>query len=181
MQLDTAYHAAAVWKVAAELYADLGDQPIADVWVQPAIVDGYEFVPLRSFAELKEEGRAMRNCVQTYGFGLAHNYLRLWSVRKEGQRVATVSISRSGGDPLLGVCELRSPGNGDAPVEVAWAVRRWLHMQDLAQMNATPQAWSDTFFNRAAWIALWKPYWIAKRRIPDWLPLQPSREALARL
>ena len=181
MQLDAALNAAYVWRTATELYADLGDEPIADTWVQPATVDGYEFVPLRSFGELIEEGRAMRNCVQTYGFGLAHHHLRLWSVRKDGRRVATVSLSRSGGDPLLGVCELRSPGNGKVPVELAWAVRRWLHMQNLAQMNLPPRAWDDGSYNRAAWTALWKPYWLAKRKIPDWLPLMPSRDALGTL
>ena len=180
MQFASALDAANAWRTAAELYADLGDEVIADMWVQPATVDEYEFVPLRSFADLTEEGRAMRNCVQTYGSKLTHNYSRLWSIRKHGQRIATLELARFGGDPLLGVSELRSPANTEASVEVAWAVRRWLHAQDLAQMKATPQMWEDGSFNRAAWIALWKPYWIAKR-IPDWLPLAPSRYALDRL
>ena len=177
MQFASALDAASAWRTAAELYADLGDEVIADMWVQRATVDEYEFVPLRSFADLIEEGRAMRNCVQTYGYKLTHNYSRLWSIRKHGQRIATLELARFGGDPLLGVSELRSPANADASVEVAWAVRRWLHAQDLAQMKATPRTWEDGSFNRAAWIALWKPYWIAKR-IPDWLPLAPSRYAL---
>jgi hypothetical protein len=163
MQFDAALTAANAWRAAAELYADVGDEVIADIWVQPAIVDGYEFVPLRSFADLIEEGRAMRNCVPTYGYKLTHNCSRLWSIRKDGQRIATLELARYGGDPLLGVSELRSPANEDAPVEVAWAVRRWLHMQDLAQINTTPRAWDDDSFNRAAWNALWKPYWVAKR------------------
>ena len=177
MQFASALDAASAWRTAAELYADLGDEVIADMWVQPATVDEYEFVPLRSFADLTEEGRAMRNCVQTYGYKLTHNCSRLWSIRKHGQRIATLELARFGGDPLLGVSELRSPANAEASVEVAWVVRRWLHAQDLAQMKATPRTWEDGSFNRAAWIALWKPYWIAKR-IPDWLPLAPSRYAL---
>ena len=178
MQFASALDAASAWRTAAELYADLGDEVIADMWVQPATVDEYEFVPLRSFADLIEEGRAMRNCVPTYGYKLTHNCSRLWSIRKDGQRIATLELARYGGDPLLGVSELRSPANEDAPVEVAWAVRRWLHMQDLAQINTTPRAWDDDSFNRAAWNALWKPYWVAKRRFPQWLPLAPSRHAL---
>ena len=178
MQFASALDAASAWRTAAELYADLGDEVIADMWVQPATVDEYEFVPLRSFADLIEEGRAMRNCVATYGYKLTHDYSRLWSVRKDGQRIATVELARFGGDPLLGVSEIRSPANGDAPVEVAWAVRRWLYMQDLAQMNTPLRPWEDDSFNRAAWNALWKPYWVAKRRFPEWLPLAPSRHAL---
>ena len=181
MQFDSALDAANAWRAAAELYADIGDEVIADMWVQPAIVDGYEFVPLRSFADLIEEGRAMRNCVATYGYKLTHNCSRLWSIRKDGKRICTLELARYGGDPLLGVSEIRSPANEDAPVEVAWAVRRWLHMQDLAQMNTTPRPWSHDSFNRAAWNALWKPYWLAKRRFPQWLPLAPSRYALDNL
>jgi hypothetical protein len=24
---------------------------------------------------------------------------------------------------------------------------------------------------RASWLSIWRPYWLAKRRIPDWLPI----------
>jgi hypothetical protein len=178
MQFDAALDAANTWRAGAELYADLGDKAIADAWLQPAIVDGYEFVPLRTVAELTEEGRVMRNCVQTYGYKLTHNCSRLWSIRKDGHRIATLELARFGGDPLLAVSALRSPANGDAPVAVAWAVRRWLYMQDLAHGNANATEWDDASFNRAAWIALWKPYWLAKRRFPQWLPLAPSRLAI---
>jgi hypothetical protein len=30
-------------------------------------------------------------------------------------------------------------------------------------------------------MSLWRPYWLAKRRIPHWLPIAPSREALEML
>jgi hypothetical protein len=35
--------------------------------------------------------------------------------------------------------------------------------------------------DRETWVSLWRPYWLAKRRIPDWLPIAPSREALEAL
>ena len=181
MQLAAAISAASAWQTAVALYLELGDETIDDLWTQPESVDGYEFVPLRSFAEVSEEARVMRNCVQTYGYSLVHNHSRLWSIRKDGQRVATLEIGPCRGDRLLSVYELKSIGNKDVPIEVAWAVRRWLHMHDLPGINTKPFAWDAAPLNRAAWIAMWKPYWIAKRRIPAWLPLNPSRYALEAL
>jgi hypothetical protein len=35
--------------------------------------------------------------------------------------------------------------------------------------------------DRTTLLSLWRPYWLAKRRIPKWLPLAPSRRALAAL
>jgi hypothetical protein len=32
--------------------------------------------------------------------------------------------------------------------------------------------------SRATWLSIWRPYWLAKRHIPEWLPIAPSRNAL---
>jgi hypothetical protein len=181
MQLAAAINAAIAWRTAVELYLELGEQQIADLWVQPGTFDGYEFVPLRSFAEVSEEARMMRNCVQSYGYSLVHNHSRLWSVRKDGKRVATLEVGPCGVDGLLRAYELRAAGNKDVAVDVAWAVRRWLHTHHLPIVDTKSLAWNAAPLDRAAWMALWKPYWIAKRRIPDWLPLSPSRGALEAL
>jgi hypothetical protein len=39
----------------------------------------------------------------------------------------------------------------------------------------------QTALDQAAWVALWRPYWLEKRRIPSWLPLAPHRAVLSRL
>jgi hypothetical protein len=178
MQFGAALSAAGNWKEAVSLYLDIGEETVADMWIQPAIVDGYEFVPLRSFLELSEEARAMRNCVRTYGYNVKHNRSRLWSMRKDGQRVATLEIANHGGDPFPYLGDLRSVGNKDAPLEAWWAARRWLHMHDLRQLNTNRLEWDAVPLNRARWMAQWKPYWLAKRRFPEWLPLAPSPYAL---
>jgi hypothetical protein len=33
----------------------------------------------------------------------------------------------------------------------------------------------------AAWRSLWRPYWLDKRRIPEWLPMKPPRGVLRAL
>src|SRR5262245_47879558 len=180
MQWTGAVDAANSWQVALDLYLEVGDEIIADTWTEPGTVDGYEFVPLRTFADITEEARAMRNCLRTYGYGLVHNHSRLWSVRKDGRRIATLEIASGRGDPLPCVCELRAAGNKNVPIDVAWAARRWLHMHDLPRVD-TKSIDQELPLNREIWNALWKPYWLAKRRFPEWLPLAPSRAALRAL
>ena len=120
----------------------------------------------------------MKNCLAGYGRALAYNRSRVWSMRKDGTRVATLQVARRYGDPLPNIVQLRGARNRDAGLEVWWAARQWLNAHDLPRI-ATEQRTRDAApFDRATWIALWRPYWLAKGRIPDWLPLRPSRGAL---
>ena len=93
MRIGSALDAADDWLTNIGLHVNLGREPIADVWLQPARVAGYDFLPLASVSDITEEAAAMRNCLRTYGYRLAHNRSRLWSVRKDGQRVATLSVA----------------------------------------------------------------------------------------
>jgi hypothetical protein len=178
MQAKTALGAANDWLTAVTLYANLGDEPISDMWTEPGTVDGYDFVPLRSIADVNEEARAMRNCIRTYGACLALNSSRLWSIRKDGQRIATVEIARSIDDPLLHVHEVKTEGNRAASKEIWWIARRWLHSHNLPEIDPKMLSWTTGPLRRGPWIKLWKPYWLAKRRFPNWLPVIPSRYAL---
>jgi len=94
--------------------------------------------------------------------------------------VATLRIA-NGYDPLLNIAELEGAGNTDVPRELWWAARRWLHMHDLPRIDMEQRAAGTAPLDRATWLSLWKPYWLAKRRIPEWLPIVPSREALGAL
>lgn len=180
-QFGTAIQDAHKWRAAVGLYVNLGDEVIADVWMQPQTVGGYDFVPLRTFTDIAEEADIMRNCLYLYGDTLVHNCSRLWSVRKDGERIATLEIGCNGDQPLPNVYELKSVGNKAAPVEVWRAARRWLQMHDLMQLNTDRLAWDSVPLHRTVWTKLWKPYWLAKRRIPKWLPLMPSRSILEAL
>lgn len=136
---------------------------------------------VESVSQIVEEASAMRNCLRGYGYHVAHNRSRLWSMRKDGQRVATLSVAIRYGDPLPAVVQLKAAGNAEAPPEVWWAARQWLHMHDLSQVHTECREWGSVPLDRATWISLWRPYWLAKRRIPQWLPLTPSRAALEAL
>lgn len=176
MRFGSALDAAYEWRTTIDPHVNLGREPIADLWLQSARVSGYDFLPLVSGSDIAEEAAAMGNCLRTYGDSVAHNCSRLWSMRKDGRRVATLKVATGRGDPLPNVVELRAAGNKDVSPEVSWAARQWLHMHDLVRIDTKRCEWGTVPLDRATWISVWRPYWLAKRRIPKWLPLAPSRE-----
>jgi hypothetical protein len=181
MRIGTAVEAADQWRMIVALHANLGRRPITDMWLGAARVAEYDFLPLTSIAAITEEAEAMKNCLKTYGYNLAHNRSRLWSVRRNGERVATLRVACRYRDPLPNIVELRGAGNADVPRELWWAARRWLHMHDLPQINMGQRDWDTAPLDRTEWLSLWRPYWLVKRRIPEWLPIAPSRDALEAL
>ncbi|MFL6933710.1 MAG: hypothetical protein ACJ8EJ_03575, partial [Xanthobacteraceae bacterium] len=178
MRLSSALDAAEDWREKVALRLHLGEAPLADMWVEPGCVDGYEFTPLDSADSIAEEAARMQNCLCRFGDHVAHNRARFWSIRRGGQRVATLEVARMPVAPLLIVHELRAAKNKEAPVEVWWAATRWLHQHDLSRIAIQRLDWGKAQFDASAWRQLWRPYWLAKRRIPFWLPLKPSYEAL---
>jgi hypothetical protein len=181
IRIRPALAAADQWRTMVALHVNLGRRPIADIWLRAARVSGYDFVPLTTIAAITEEAKAMRNCLNTYSDNLAHNRSRLWSVRRDGERVATLRVACRYQDPLPNIVELKGAGNVAAPRELWWAARQWLHMHDVPQIDMNQRKWGTAPLDRASWLSMWRPYWLAKRHIPDWLPVAPSRDALQRL
>ncbi|MGE0748945.1 MAG: PcfJ domain-containing protein [Rhodospirillales bacterium] len=178
MSYDRASEEARAWMEAIELLLNLGDRPVADIWLCPAHVDGYDFVPLDSAVEIMREGKAMRNCVVTYGDVVAHGRSRLWRVCRDGEPVATLEIVRQWHNPVPEISSLLGPLNRDVPADVWAAAGRWLDGHDLTGFRDLPVEWGSAPLDRAVWTALWRPYWLARRQVPDWLPLLPTRRAL---
>lgn len=177
MRFGSALDAADEWRLTIEPHVNLGHEPMGDLWFQSARVCGYDFLPLASGSDIADEAAAMRNCLRTYGDGLAHNCSRLWSMRKDGARVATLMVATGRGDPLPNIIEVRAAENKEVSPEVSWAARQWLHMHDLVRIDTKRRKWGTVPLDRAIWLSFWRPYWLAKRHIPDWLPLSPSRSA----
>jgi len=177
MRIGAALEAADAWRTTIGLHVSLGPQPIDDMWLQGGRLAGYDFVPLNSISAIAEEADAMRNCLRTYGYRVAYNRSRLWSVRRNGERVATLNVGCRLRDPLPNIIELEAAGNKDVSRELWWVARQWLHTHDLPQINIVPRGSNTAPFDRPTWLSLWRPYWLAKRRIPEWLPISPSRDA----
>jgi hypothetical protein len=181
MRFKSAREAAKDWQARVCLHVSIGEAPLADVWLTPGCVYNYEFVPLRSADDIAAEAAAMQSCLCGYGPNLAHNLSRLWSVRMNGRRVATLRLARFRPDPLLEVTELRAERNRDVSVEVWWAARQWLHQHDLPAIDPKPHGWGTAPLDAAVWRSLWRPYWLDRQRIPAWLPLASSPRALQAL
>jgi hypothetical protein len=161
-----------------ELQLFLGASPIEDMWLRSATVDGFAFVPLLTAAAIAEEAFAMSNCLRTYGDTVARNHGRLWSVRRDGTRVATLQIGCGHGDPWVRVHQLLGSSNSCPGKDVQWAARQWVEQHDVRGIEIKPVPWSAAF-DRENWTAFWRPYWLAKRRIPDWLPIVHRRGVLS--
>lgn len=176
LEWKAAVTAAHDWISAETLALYLGDSAIADPWLEDGLIDGYAFIALRTAADIEAEAAAMKHCIRTYGASIAGNDYRLFGVRRQGVRVATLALSADN-CPMPNIVEISGLENSAVSNEVWLAARRWLHAQDAREIDAKRLDYREAKFNAAAWRKLWRPYWLAKRRIPVWLPLAPSDTA----
>lgn len=80
-----------------------------------AFFDGMDVVPLRSGEALIAEGALMRHCVSTYMRDILAGRSCIYSIQKNGKRVATLELS-SGDRPVLK--QLKGPCNAKVAPEV---------------------------------------------------------------
>lgn len=169
MQWDAAETGALDW--ANDLSSSLDFiEAIDDVWIENAEVDGYTFVAIRNRDELYAEALAMKHCVAKYAYDIADNRARVWSIRKNGEHVATLSAEVSYG-PLPTIRELAGPANAQVGLPVWIAARRFMLGGDREDVDVERYTRLPQTNDHKAWQTLWRPYWLAKRRIPSWLPL----------
>lgn len=181
MQFDTAMRFATWWLRHVDLHLNLGREPIADLWLTPASIDGYDFVPLRTAADVAAEAEAMRHCVLDYGSALTHDRCRVWSMQQDGRRIATLEVGCVKPEPLARIVQLKSALNKTVPTEAWLIARRWFDSHDLLAVSRPRIPHGTLPLNAAEWRRVWRRYWVAKKHIPPWLPLTPCREALGAL
>ena len=94
----------------------------------PLMIGEFEIVPLRRGEDLVVEGALMRHCVSSYMAELLSARSRIYSIRKNGRRVATLELS-SGRTPIIK--QIKGPCNstvssmvGNAAVEFASSLQR---------------------------------------------------------
>lgn len=178
MQWSAAKTAAFNWIDKLNLPLYIAEGGLTDTWLNDGEVDGFAFVALRTRDDVVAEAKAMKHCVASYGRDLADNRTRVWSVRRDGERVATLSLQTTGGSPYPVIRELSAAHNAPVNAEVWLAARRWLAIQDSAEVDVARFKRKSARMNAEVWRNLWRPYWIAKQRIPSWLPVAPSVSAL---
>lgn len=84
---------------------------------QPVMISDFEFVPLRTCLDVFEEGARMHHCAATYAPDVASGSARLYSMRQDGKRLATVCYRRRGAhghayelEQIQGVCSAKAKG-----------------------------------------------------------------------
>jgi hypothetical protein len=174
MSFATAKENATDWLTSVAVETQLGGLEVFDVWLKPTVVDGLEFLPLRSAAEICDEAEAMQNCLRNYGRSIACGHERIWSIRRNGERVATLELNYSSTRlfPLIG--QLVGPKNCRVDIAVERTAWSWVLAHDLNAIEPPERKPYRTTPDLANWHAVWRPYWLAKQTIPAWLPMRPD-------
>ncbi len=169
------------WRDLVGLHVFLGDKPLDDMWFQPAVIDGFSFEPLTTAAEIAVEARRMDHCLVNYGNSIASGWARVWRIHRDGAPVATIEVGcprGARGDGFIGVRQIKGLRNAAVGEDVKDVAARWQMAQDLTRAGRTPSEHLDVLGKRRIWVAMWRPYWLEKRRMPAWLPLVRNLDSL---
>jgi hypothetical protein len=71
----------------------------------------------------------MHHCVGTYTGDIRDGHLYVYSVRRDGERVATLALARDQTGTKAQLVQLCGPCNAQPPQAIASAVNRWLRAQ----------------------------------------------------
>ena len=115
------------WHEAAANNLDGPNSAFPPPWYPAARLGDYQILPIEDAASLYREGTVMHHCVGTSGDRVQRGHLYIYSIRRNGERVATLALGRHDGQTW--VEEIRGPCNTDLPKVTVAAVVRWLHTQ----------------------------------------------------
>jgi hypothetical protein len=174
LSLDAVQRLTLEWRNNVRLYIALGDAPLASVWLKPGRIGCFDIVPLATYADIVDEALAMRHCVRWYGENLAQNWCRLWSIRRDGERVATFELRRVDDSPFPHIAQVKLAGDKGAPEGVWNIAQMWLQAQDATRLAVGDRHTAKPGPNTRAWRRMWRPYWLGKKAFPLWMPLTPT-------
>lgn len=149
-------------------------------WFSPGEVDGLQFLPLTTFESVLEEADAMHHCLRNYCHALEFAKEEIVSIRRNGERIATMSVGFAGDRPHVDILQLSGKANATVERSVWIAARRWLDANNWLSIEPIEKQHLDDKATIRRWQALWRPLWLEKRHIPAWLPLRPDFSALFR-
>ncbi|MBL8550169.1 MAG: PcfJ domain-containing protein [Hyphomonadaceae bacterium] len=176
MEMNAALIAAREWRENVVVHLDFSVAHAAQApWLPAGPVGRYEFLPVSTAQELIDEAREMKHCVRTFSGAAATGSAQVFAVCEDGEHIATLMVGRRYPSPFLDVHDLRGPLNAEAPREL------WRTVTNLLRTQEPPEGPSAHAYAppcRMLWTRLWRRYWLAKRRIPDWLPLAPDVHVL---
>lgn len=177
---DTALCAAKSWFNRVRLVLQLGEGAIADAWLARGAAMGFAFVPLVERRAILEEAQAMQNCADQYADRIARDKCRLFSVRRDGDRAATLEIGPHARETgVLAITQLKARHNMPASIEVWQAAHAWLATQDGLKRLPSMMA-PERPLDAIAWRDLMRLF-RAQKNGAAWLPETPSQANFAEL
>lgn len=140
---------------------------------------GFRIVPLRTAAELREEGERMANCVGSYAKRVADGRCLIYAIQHGSKSVATLEVVADLAHPgKARLAELAGPANTAAPEPVVHAARSWMAKQGRFPLMGKV-AMAQIPVQQSRWSRIWRSYFEAK---PQFAPmLEATPEALRRL
>jgi hypothetical protein len=172
MSVIEAIRAAMDWSRSVGVAVHLADEPIADMWAETAGVDGYEFVPVRTASELIEHAYSMNNCARDTADEIGINRSRVWVIRKAGHYISMLELFMIYRRPAPQLRQIHGSSNSKVSKDQWLAALRW--HREYGDHRARPHREHNSNA-QPNWMAMWRPYWLAKGRIPAWLPLSQQR------
>jgi hypothetical protein len=130
MSLKTVTTLSAEWHEAVAAGMDGPAAAFPPPWYPAAKIGDYDIVPIDNSAALYREGAAMHHCVGTYTDAVQSGSLYVYSIHRDGQRVATLALARDPSSTKDRLAQLRGPCNAEPPKAVTLAVQRWLRAQE---------------------------------------------------
>ncbi|HPG89357.1 MAG TPA: hypothetical protein PLD46_06860, partial [Hyphomicrobium sp.] len=155
---DTALCAAKSWFNRVRLVLQMAPGVVTDPWLMPGVVQGYTFEPLMDHVAILAEAHAMQNCADQYGERVVRDKCRLFSIKRNGARIATLEVGphpRETG--VLSINQLKARHNMAATTEVWQAAYSWMASQQMLK-RLPSLANPDRIFDQEAWQKLLQPY-----------------------
>jgi hypothetical protein len=144
-----------IWRKRIDLVAALGGD-IENTWLSDGCALGFDIVALRTVDDFIAESAAMENCLDQYARHLALGSVRVFSVRKNGRRIADVELAPRQDDANMpNISQLRGPRNRRVSAVVWQAVHAWLGGQPIRPLKSEPQSAQRA---RESLRSLWQPY-----------------------
>ena len=146
-----------VWRRRLRLVDALGFGT-ADCWLEPGLVAGLTFVPLRTVSDFLEESVRMENCLDQYADQLSAGRNVVFSIRRRERHLACVEIGVHDEECTMpSVVQLRGPRNRRVSPEIWRATFAWLGSQELVPRKLRSPRTQSAQRSRARQ-QLWQPY-----------------------
>jgi PcfJ-like protein len=136
MSLKTVTTLSTEWHEAVASHMDGAQYAFPAPWFPAGTIDGYEFIPLDHVGELYREGAIMHHCAGAYAPDVSNGHSYIYSVRRAGERVATLELVRQSKAQVL-IAQIRGPCNGLVSKKIAAAAQKWL------RAHASPNRFAD--------------------------------------